>query len=94
VWPGILLVFRKWIDHRSYNDTLVFHSDNPYDFGTYRGKRNSPTLLTRLEAHAPRLIRHPVTVAWYVTTAGWPWVATLTCGQVAVAPLEWGAGLS
>ena len=26
---------------------------------------------------------------WYITTAGWPWVSTLTSGEVAVALLEW-----
>jgi len=27
--------------------------------------------------------------SWYITTAGWPWVATLTSGEVAVAALKW-----
>jgi hypothetical protein len=88
-WPGILLLFKIWPGRESYNDTLVFHSDTPYDFGTYRGKKRSPTLLTQLEAHAPTLVRHPETGAWYITTAGWPWVSSLTRGEVAVAPLEW-----
>jgi hypothetical protein len=88
-WPGILLRLKRWPNPASYNDTLVFHSDNPYDFGVYRGRRNAPTLLTRIEAHAPELVREPETGAWYVTTAGWPWVATLTSGEVALAPLEW-----
>lgn len=88
-WPGILMLFQIWPNPESYNDTLVFHADNPYDFGLYRGLDNSPTLLTRLEAHAPEFIYNPDTGKWYITTAGWPWVATLTSGEAAVAPLEW-----
>ena len=88
-WPGILLTMKIWPNRASYNETLVFHSDNPYDFGIYRGRANSPTLLTELESHAPEFIHNPETDSWYITTAGWPWVATLTSGEVAVAPLEW-----
>jgi hypothetical protein len=88
-WPGILLTFKVWPNPDSYNDTLIFHSDNPYDFGVYRGRGNSPTLLTQLTTHAPEYIYNPQTKAWYITTAGWPWVSTLTHGEVAVVPLEW-----
>nr|MBC7245275.1 hypothetical protein [Chloroflexota bacterium] len=88
-WPAILMLFRIWPDKASYNETLVFHSDNPYDFGVYRGKGRSPTLLTQLEAHAPEWIYHAQRDQWYITTAGWPWVATLTSGEVAIAPIAW-----
>ena len=79
----------RWPNRASYNHTLVFHSDNPYDFGIYRGRKNAPTLVTELEAHAARFVCHPGESAWYITTAGWPWAATLTSGEVAVAPLAW-----
>ncbi len=88
-WHGILLMFKIWLNPSSYNETLVFHADNPYDFGVYRGLTRSPTLLTRLEAHAPEWVYNPDSGQWYITTAGWPWAATLTSGEVAVAPLEW-----
>jgi hypothetical protein len=88
-WPGILLLLKKWPGRASYNDTRVFHSANPYDFGLYCGRRGAPTQVARLEAHAPELVRHPETGEWWITTAGWPWVATLTSGEVAVAPLRW-----
>ncbi|MEJ5223545.1 MAG: hypothetical protein WHV44_03745 [Anaerolineales bacterium] len=86
---GLLLPFKIWLDPSTYNDTLVFHADNPYDFGEYRGRGRSPSLLTTLTAHAPEIVHHPETDAWYITTAGWPWVSTLTHGEAAVAPLEW-----
>ncbi len=89
---GILLMFHVWLDRESYNETLVFHSDNPYDFGVYRGRGNSPTLLTRLRAHAPEIVYNPGESSYYITTCGWPWAATLTKGEVAVAPLVWEPG--
>ena len=88
-WPGILMLFRIWRARASYNDTLVLHADNPYDFGCYRGRRRTPNLVTRLEAHAPELVHHPEREDWHITSAGWPWVATLTSGEVAIAPLVW-----
>lgn len=89
-WNGILMLFKIWLDRDSYNDTLVFHADNPYDFGMYRGRSHAPTLVAELKAHAPEYIYLPEHNAWYITTAGWPWVATLTRGEVAIAPLRWG----
>jgi len=88
-WPAVLLPLKVWLNRASYNDTLVFHSDNPYDFGTYRGTACAPSLLTRLAAHAAEIVHEPERDAWYITTAGWPWAATLTSGEVAVAPLQW-----
>ena len=88
-FAAALLALRVLLRKASYNDTLVFHAESPYDFGCYRGRRRAPTLLTRLEAHAPELVEHPGTGEWWITTAGWPWAATLTRGEVAVAPLAW-----
>jgi arabinan endo-1,5-alpha-L-arabinosidase len=90
-WTALLLPLKVWLNKRSYNDTLVFHADNPYDFGEYRGRRRAPSLIARLEAHAAEFVHNAELDAWYITTAGWPWVATLTSGEVAVAPLRWDA---
>jgi hypothetical protein len=90
-WHGLLLPLHVWINPATYNETLVMHSDNPYDFGAYRGRGRTPGLIAELEAHAPEIIAVPEQDAWYITTAGWPWVATLTSGEVAVAPLAWDA---
>jgi arabinan endo-1,5-alpha-L-arabinosidase len=88
-WPALLLPMRLWLDRASYEETLVLQSDNPYDFGVYRGQEHTPSLLARLRAHAPEIVHEPESDAWYITTAGWPWAATLTSGEVAVAPLHW-----
>jgi beta-fructofuranosidase len=87
-WSALALRRRRPHPAR-YNDTRVFHADQPWDFGVYRGRRCTRSLLARIEAHAPRLIRHPESGAWWITTAGWPWAASLTRGEVAVAPLRW-----
>jgi len=86
---GVLLLFKVWLDKESYNDTLVFYSNNPYDFGVYRGKNRSDSLIATLRAHAPEWVYVPSTKAWYITTCGWKWVATLTNGEVAIAPVMW-----
>lgn len=86
---GVLLLFKVWLDKESYNDTLVFYSNNPYDFGVYRGENRSDSLIATLRAHAPEWVYVPSTKAWYITTCGWKWVATLTNGEVAIAPVMW-----
>ncbi len=88
-WNGLLLPLRIWLDRPSYNDTLVFQADNPYDFGVYGGAGNAPSLVARLQAHGPEYIYLPDEDRWYITTAGWPWVSSLTAGEAAVAPLVW-----
>lgn len=88
-WPGILMLFKVWLNKASYNDTLVLHAENPYDFGCYRGLKQTFNLLTRLECHAPEFVYYPQQDAWFITTCGWPWVTTLTHGEVSVAPLAW-----
>jgi len=90
-WSAVFLPLKIWLRRSSYNDTLIFHADTPYDFGNYRGRKRASSLLTRLQAHAPELVHDAQRDAWYITTAGWPWVATLTSGEVAVAPLYWEA---
>lgn len=86
-WSSILLSLHIWPDRESYNDTMIFSSTNPYSFGTYRGKDRAPTLAARIRAHAPEYVESGG--VWYVTTAGWPWAATLTKGEVACAELGW-----
>jgi hypothetical protein len=90
-WNGILLPFKIWLDRDSYNDTLIFNSDNPYDFGNYNGSGNASSLISRLKAHAPEYVYVPDRDAWYITTAGWPWISSITSGEAAIAPLKWEA---
>ncbi len=88
-WHALALALHWWPRPASYHESLVFQADNPYEFGVYRGARRGSNPVARLEAHAPRLVHDREADTWWVTTAGWPWAATLTRGEVAVAPLRW-----
>jgi arabinan endo-1,5-alpha-L-arabinosidase len=88
-WNPLLLTVKVWLHRESYNDTLVFSSTCPYDFGVYRGRNRPSHLVASLRAHGPEYIEEGGT--WYVTTAGWPWMASLTRGEAAVAELGWKA---
>ncbi len=72
-----------------YHETLLFRSQNPFDFGRYDG--NPGTADARLEAHAPEYLVDPDTQSWYVTSAGWPGepFGTVIPGSVAIRELEW-----
>lgn len=86
-WSPLLLTMKFWPERESYNDTLVMQSPNPYSFGVYRGRKNPSSLVAGLRAHAPEYVQ--VGDRWFITTAGWPWAASITSGEVAVAELEW-----
>ena len=90
VLAPVLLALGIWKGtSASYNDTLVFASTNPYDFGQWRGHQRPSQLVAELETHAPEFIHDESDGTWYVTTCGWPLAATLTSGEVAAAPLRW-----
>jgi hypothetical protein len=83
----LLLQMKLFLKKRDYNNTLIFHSETPYDFGLYRGRKKTRNLVTRLDAHAPVYVQ--VGDRWIITTGGWPFAATLTDGELAWAPLTW-----
>ncbi len=85
-FDAMLLPLKIWRDKESYNDTLVFHSKNPYDFGVYRGRKRPSSLAGTLRAHAPEYVEFDG--RWYLTTCGWPWVASVTQGEAAWAELR------
>lgn len=72
-----------------YHDTVLFTSDNPFEFGTWDG--GDEGVAARLYAHAPEYIRDPATGQWYITSAGWPGEAfgTVIPGSVAIRELDW-----
>ena len=81
-------------DVATYHDTIIFVSDNPYDFGTYSGAMNlgfSLHYAGRISAHCPEFIHDQKNDKWYVTSAGWtdrlkyPGVF----GGVGIAEIEW-----
>jgi len=84
---ALLLQLHIFLNKKSYNDTMVFHSSNPYDFGTYHGRNRSNNLVARLSAHAPNYLN--LDGKWYITTCGWPFASTLTSGEVAITRMDW-----
>ncbi len=86
-WNPLLLSLKIWPGKESYNTTMIFTSANPYSFGSYHGRKRPSALTAVIQAHAPEYVFH--NGRWYITTAGWPWAATLTRGECAAAELTW-----
>ena len=72
-----------------YHNTLLFRSDNPFDFGTYTGDDAQPA--ARLYAHAPEYLHDPDTGRWWITSCGWPGdrFQPVIPGSVAIRELDW-----
>lgn len=78
----------------TYQDTLVFRSPNPYDFGSYPSATQGDgtgvaRLVTMLKAHAAEVLHDPATGKWYLTTAGWRGFDLPHEGCVSIAELAW-----
>jgi len=62
--PGLVGV------RKHYNDTFVFRSDDPFDFGKFKGEKSQNTkLIGRLETHAPEVFVQDDKI--FYTTCGW-----------------------
>jgi len=88
---GFYYLFMTYTDcsDENYNDTLVFRSANPFDFGDYRGGDGGAQPVAKLFGHAPEAIRDPDTGKWWITTCGWRGKGAPHEGGVSIAPLEW-----
>ena len=73
-----------------YHNTLLFRSNDPFDFGTYTGD-DANEVAARLYAHAPEYLVDPESGRWYVTSCGWPGepFQPVIPGSVAVRELDW-----
>lgn len=69
----------------TYHDTLVFFSEDPFNFGCYNGP-SQPGPITTLRAHAPEILRDGE--EWKITTCGWR-RSSFTGGAVKIASLQW-----
>jgi arabinan endo-1,5-alpha-L-arabinosidase len=74
----------------SYQQTLVFRSLNPFDFGTMTGQDADPAVIARLTAHAAEVILDE-SGQWHITTCGWLNKGIPHEGCVSIAPLRWAA---
>ncbi len=87
---GCYYLFVTYTDcsNETYNDTLVFCSDDPTRFGEFNGEGEGAKPITRLYAHAPEILE--ADGQWFITTCGWRRKPTPHKGAVSIAPLEWG----
>lgn len=72
---------------RNYNDTLVFVSDNPENFGVYNGNSDGAVPIANLTAHAGEVIRD-IDGKYYITTCGWR-RQSIGRGKVLLKELIW-----
>ncbi len=73
----------------NYNDTLVFYSKDPKNFGKYYGENGEGVMpIAKICAHAPEIIESEG--KYYITTCGWREKPLPIKGAVAIAMLEWG----
>ena len=86
---GWYYLFVTYTDSGSetYNNTLVFASEDPLNFGCYMGKENPAVPITELYAHAPEiLIKNG---KYHITTCGWLEKPNPNPGCVSIAELKW-----
>ncbi|HZG78307.1 MAG TPA: hypothetical protein VEZ72_20815 [Paenibacillus sp.] len=90
-YEGFYYLFITYTDcsDETYNDTLVFRSANPYDFGDYRGEGGGAQPVAKLFGHASEVIRDPESGTWYMTTCGWPGKGAPHEGGVSIAKIIW-----
>lgn len=73
----------------TYNQTLVFRSKNPYDFGEYNIENENQIVVAKLFGHASEVVHDSDSGSWYITTCGWPGKGIPHEGAVSIARLEW-----
>jgi beta-fructofuranosidase len=88
---GYYYLFITYTDcsDESYNQTFVFRSSNPYDFGDYNGDNEEEVVVAKLFGHASEVIRDPDSGNWYITACGWPGKSIPHENAVSIARLEW-----
>ena len=71
----------------TYNDTLVFASKDPLDFGCYMGNENPAVPITHLYAHAPEILTE--NGKYFISTCGWKNKPNPHPGCISIAELKW-----
>ena len=86
---GFYYLFVTYTDcsDETYNNTLVFCSENPLSFGVYNGDGEGARPVTVLQAHAPEILREDG--KFYITTCGWFDKPVPHKGCVSIAELRW-----
>lgn len=72
---------------KNYQNTLVFASENPYDFGNYTGDNHNDMVVTTILVHAGEIIKDDD--SYYITACGWNNMGIPIEGAVSIAKLNW-----
>lgn len=73
----------------NYQNTLVFASVNPYDFGNYTKSNHHNMVVAELNAHAGEVLFDVVSNSFYITSCGWRNYNIPIEGGVAISRLDW-----
>ncbi|MBR2388778.1 MAG: hypothetical protein IKB02_08435 [Clostridia bacterium] len=86
---GFFYLFVTYTDSSldTYNNTLVFVSDDPKNFGQYDGENSGAAPIARIKAHAPEIIKDGD--KYFITTCGWNNKGIPHEGCVSIAELKW-----
>ncbi len=86
---GLYYLFITYTDcsDETYNNTLVFCSENPLSFGVYNGNSEGTQPITVLQSHAPEILQEDG--KFYITTCGWLDKPVPHKGCVSIAELRW-----
>jgi hypothetical protein len=81
---------------KTYTNTVIVRSKDPFDFGAYAagGPGETAEYVTTLPAHCAEFIQDRQG-NWYITSGGWknyPTPAGVPPGTLAIAPIKWEAG--
>ncbi len=71
----------------TYNNTLVFASKDPKNFGEYNGEKGGALPIAKLYGHASEVLQD--NGEYYITTCGWNSKDIPHKGAVSIARLEW-----
>ena len=84
---GLYYLFVTYTDCSAdtYNNTLVFCSDDPLSFGEYNGQNGGAMPITTLQAHAAEVLEE--NGSYYITTCGWNTKPLPHKGAVSIARL-------
>ena len=80
-------------DRKTYTNTVIVRSKNPYDFGVYAagGPGQTAEFVTTLSTHAAEYVQDQKG-DWSITSGGWkgyPAPAGVAPGTLVIAPLQW-----
>jgi len=86
---GLFYLFTTYTDcsHASYHNTIVFCSENPYNFGDYTAEKHSQMVMAELHSHAGEILED--NGKYYITSCGWRGYNSIIEGGVAIAELDW-----